>query len=230
MRADDNASLQSWLTRTKYKWLSHEVQNEMLELMAFNVLSVVLSDLQTAVSYSIMVDETTVCSTKEQIVLCFRHCDVGLQLGLQMHEVFARFCDLAQQGENTLFQTVTTVLQSFNIDLNECRGQCFDGAVNVAGRLSGLQDKIRNAEPRALFVHCLAHNMNLVVQDAVSTISAYRDALSLRKTITFIIDSSKRLKRFEHIQMIDANSLRPFCPTWWVFARVSFRIRHCKLR
>jgi hypothetical protein len=173
--AADASDLNSWLARTQYKWLSHEIQNELLLLLADDVLHSLLRQIEEAKFFSIMADETMDCSRKEQLAVCFRYCDNSLET----HELFMGFYELAQQDATTLFNTVTDVLSRFNINISNCRGQCYDGAANVAGSVSGLQTKMREVEPKALFVHCNGHNLNLVVQDAVSTISQYRDAINM---------------------------------------------------
>ena len=83
--------------------------------------------------------------------------------------------------------------------------------------MNGLQANIREVESRALFVHCAAHTLNLVVQDAVGSVSSNRDILSMIGTmIAFVRDSPKRLRCFERLQQAKANALRPYCPTRWV--------------
>lgn len=87
LRGNDVPELQSWLARTKYRWISHDIQNEMLNILANNVLDRILKEVRTAKWYSIMVDETTDCSRKEQIVFCFRICNEELKV----HELFVCF-------------------------------------------------------------------------------------------------------------------------------------------
>jgi Domain of unknown function (DUF4371) len=213
LRATDVPDLQSWLARTKYRWISHEIQNEILNILATNIMDQILQEVQKSVWYSIMVDETTDCTRNEQMVFCFRICNEELEV----HEMFISFCDLQQQDAETLFNTVKQVLNNNKVEISNCRGQCFDGAANVAGHLNGLQAKIRDVEPRAVYVHCAAHSLNLVVQDAIANVSCYRDGMNMfGAMINFIRDSPKRLRMFEKIQEPDANALRPFCPTRWV--------------
>jgi hypothetical protein len=45
-------------------------------------------------------------------------------------------------------------------------GQGYDNGANMRGKHSGLQNKIRNINPRAFFVPCASHSLNLVVNDA----------------------------------------------------------------
>lgn len=84
LRANDVTELQSWLARTKYRWISHDIQNEILNIVAKSVLDQILREVNTALWYSIMVDETTDCSRNEQMVFCFRICDKELNV----HELF----------------------------------------------------------------------------------------------------------------------------------------------
>jgi len=128
----------------------------MLQLLADDVLRRILSEIRNAQYYSLMVDKTMDCSRHEQLVICFRFCDSQLEI----HELFTGFHESEHQDAATLFAIVKDILLRFNLDLNNCRGQCCDGAANVAGCLSGLQTRIREVEHRAVFVHCTAHTIN----------------------------------------------------------------------
>lgn len=41
----------------------------------------------------------------------------------------------------------------------------------MSGMYNGLQKRIKDIEPSAAYVHCSAHNLNLVVNDAVKEIT-----------------------------------------------------------
>lgn len=45
-------------------------------------------------------------------------------------------------------------------------GQGYDGAANMAGRFKGTQTVVRETYPKALYVHCAAHSLNLAVSAA----------------------------------------------------------------
>ena len=49
--------------------MSHDNQNEMLKIMAMNVLRKIASDLQAADYYTIMMDECTDVSNGEQVII-----------------------------------------------------------------------------------------------------------------------------------------------------------------
>lgn len=65
-------------------------------------------------------------------------------------------------------------------------------------------------------MHCVAHSLNLVVQDTMREVAAIRDFLVLtRELIVFVRVSPKRQACFESLQAAeDAQrlSLRPYCP------------------
>ena len=213
LQATDDHVLNEWLARSKYRWLSHDIQNEILQLLSDNVLRILCNKIRSQDFFAIMVDESTDCSRHEQMAMCLRYCNNELKT----EEVFVGFYELDRQDASTLFAVVNDILLRFNLDIKKCRGQCYDGAANVAGHLNGLQAKIRDVEPRALFVHCFGHTLNLVVQDSMSAVANFRDSIHLfGNIVNFIRDSPKRLCCFEKFQAPDANALRPLCPTRWV--------------
>ena len=59
--------LEEWLKRKSENYLSHEVQNELLQLMAHTVLRSIGHDLQATEFVSIMMDECADCTNREQV-------------------------------------------------------------------------------------------------------------------------------------------------------------------
>ena len=62
-----------------------------------------------------------------------------------------------------------------NLDLHNCRGQCYDGAANVAGSRTGTATQLHQVEERAIFTHCYGHALNLAVADVVKESRMVRD-------------------------------------------------------
>jgi hypothetical protein len=52
--------------------------------------------------------------------------------------------------------------------------QTYDGAAVMAGHLSGLCTRVLEKFPKALFVHCFAHRLNLVLQQVCMNIKECR--------------------------------------------------------
>ena len=78
-----------------------------------------------------------------------------------------------------LCETLLTGLRDYGIDLLGCVAQCFDGAAVMSGRCSGVQSRIRDLCPKAIYVHCFAHSWNLVIVDVVHDIARADDLFTL---------------------------------------------------
>lgn len=116
-----------------------------------------------------------------------------------------------------LLNIIRDVLLRYGLDVTKLRGQCFDGAANMSRKCSDVQTLLRKLESRALFVHCTAHTLNLVAQDAMKDIEMINNFLGVAKDmITFIRDSPKRIAIFKDLQATweeNLPTLSPFCPT-----------------
>ena len=225
-RADDVVELHEWLRRKeKFKWLSPEITSEILKTFSHAILQQLKDEVMTinAGYYGIILDETSDVANKEQISICFR----VVQENFLIEELFFGFYQTSITSSDVIYAIVKDVLLRFQFAINKCRGQCYDGAANVSGHISGLRTRILKDESRATYVHCRAHKLNLAVQDAMKNNKEIRDMLNLiRELIAFIRGSPKRLAWFSQFNESDrfngaGKSLRPFCPTRWTMRLVS---------
>ena len=61
-----------WLHKKHAKYISPDCQNEILRLMAHSVLRKIIASIHESMHYTIMADEVTDASNREQFVLCLR--------------------------------------------------------------------------------------------------------------------------------------------------------------
>lgn len=212
--------LKKWLQRDGYKWIHHSYIEEMIELFAQDILQQIIDLIKKAKYFAIIIDETTDVSRKEQVSVSIRI----VQEDLEAHEFFIGFYQTKDIKSNTLFTIAKDVLQRLGLNINDMRGQCYDGAFNMTGHINGLQIQIIKIESRAMFVHCFAQTNSLVAQDGMNEVPSSRNFLATaRGVITFIRDSSNRLACFNDLQasMTEEDveeqlpGLSPFCPTRW---------------
>ena len=89
----------------------------------------------------------------------------------------------------------------------------------MQGRLSGVAARIRQDVPQALPVHCLAHSLNLCLQDSGRKITLLRDALDIVREIVQLINKSPKRKHLFSEKLITHDSvhkgLKQLCPTRW---------------
>lgn len=77
------------------------------------------------------------------------------------------------------------------------RGQGYDGAANMAGKYRGVQARIREVVPGAVYTHCKAHNLNLSIIHACKE-PLVRNVMNTIQEIAFMFDySGKKLRIFK---------------------------------
>ncbi|GBP61946.1 Zinc finger MYM-type protein 1 [Eumeta japonica] len=96
--------------------------------------------------------------------------DNGNPKALVIKELFLGFHEAKDQTALAMSKQIIKSINDKNIPLNKCRGQGYDGANTMEGTYGGVQKLIKDIEPNAVCVHCAAHNLNLVLNDAVREI------------------------------------------------------------
>ena len=215
LRAQDDSRIEGWLTQRTDKYTSAEIQNEILKVMALNVLRKVVSSLRSTRFVTVMMDETTDASNFEQVVICLRWVDGNLDA----HEDFIGLYKVACTEAATLFTVLQDVLVRLNISFNHLRGQCYDGASSMSGLRSGVVKLVQNEEPRAVYTHCYGHPLNLACSDSIKGCPLMKDALDIVYEITKLIKKSpRRDSTFQTLrEEISPTSpgIRILCPTRW---------------
>ena len=85
-------------------------------------------------------------------------------------ERFIQFGELPRAKAEDCFSRLLSAIKNMGMSVTMCYGQSYDGASTMSDEISGFQTKIMEVAPNALFTHCCAHNLNLVLMDAVSSI------------------------------------------------------------
>nr|XP_014346736.1 PREDICTED: zinc finger MYM-type protein 1-like [Latimeria chalumnae] len=112
--------LKSWLNRTKYRWMSQDIVNEMIEIMAHDILRTLMTEIHEADFFSIIMDETADISVREQVSVCFRI----VNKDLETEEIFFGFYNTSDATSQALYTLLKDVLLRFDFPLEKCRGQC----------------------------------------------------------------------------------------------------------
>ena len=113
--------------------------------------------------------------------------------------------------------------------IKRCSYQVFTAFVsmlwpsNMSGSRNGIQALVKQEENQVLYVHCLAHNLNLCIQRTVSQCEIIRNVMDFAYELLQLINfSPKCLTLFNSIHSqaafngsIATPSLRILCPTRW---------------
>ena len=120
---------------------------------------------------------------------------------------------------------IISTLEDVGISLQDLRGQCFDGASNMSGNKSGVQKRIKDRQPKAIYTHCASHSLSLSIVSCCSVLSV-RNCISQIKSITIWIKLSPKRNGFlkailqKDIQsgtVSNKNLILNVCVTRWVF-------------
>jgi hypothetical protein len=120
-------------------------------MFSLAALRELIKNIKAAKYYSVMLDETADISAKEQIPFCIRSDDNDFCI----HEYFFGFYQTDDTRSATLFKCFKDVLTRFDLSFKDCRGQCYDGAANISGSISGLQTLIRGLEDYSRLCTCI---------------------------------------------------------------------------
>ena len=117
-KAKHDPDLQKWLGRKTNKYVAPDIQNEILKVMARQILRELISPIKTTEFFSIMADETTDASNTEQLVLCVRWVDASLVA----HEDLIGMYELKNIEANTITEAIKDALLLLDLPLTKLRG------------------------------------------------------------------------------------------------------------
>ena len=181
------------------KYTSPDIQKEILSIYASKVRRHIREDFGDS-KFSILVDETCDVAKREQMALVFRFVD---KAGFSQ-ERFFDLIHVANTKSMTLKDKLCSALSLNGFDIQNLRGQGYDGASNMRGELNGLQSLFLKVCPYAYYVHCYAHRLQLALVDASKEVVPV--AQFFQKLI-FIINnvdsSSKRHDELHDAQLVE---------------------------
>ena len=156
------------------KYLSPQIQNELIGLLSSQVKDEITCELQNALFFSVILDTTQDVSKADQLSEVYRYVKIEndetgkpVAVELKICEVFFSFREVKDQSAQGLAKEIINSLEEKGLDVRKCRGQGYDGAAVMTGVYHGVQQRIKEKAPYVYIVHCAAHNLNLVLSDAV---------------------------------------------------------------
>ncbi|KAE9523127.1 hypothetical protein AGLY_016468, partial [Aphis glycines] len=156
--------------QNKFSGLSKIIQNDLITCISEYLFSHIKQEIKQCMFYSVQIDDTTDITQKTQ-------CSIILRFVNKNSELVERFLGFHNVSDDHtaegLFNLISSVLNEFDIE-KKLVGQCYDGASVMAGHLTGLQARVKDVAPNAIFTHCLAHRLNLVLQNGCNMSSKCR--------------------------------------------------------
>eukprot|EP00112_Aurelia_sp_Birch-Aquarium-sp1_P015994 Seg3588.3 transcript_id=Seg3588.3/GoldUCD/mRNA.D3Y31 product="Zinc finger MYM-type protein 1" protein_id=Seg3588.3/GoldUCD/D3Y31 len=215
LRCDEDPSIVEWLQKKTYKFTLADIQNEMLEIMALGILREIAKNIQSAVIYTIMTDESADVSNKEQLVFCIRWVDDELIV----HEDFIGMHPMEGTSADQIVFIIKDILLRMNLRLEDARGQCYDGAAAMAGAKTGVATQIKAINGKCLYTHCYGHALNLAVGDSIKSVECLKGVFEVVREICKLIKKSpKRNTKLDDMRKKsknDSKGIHAICPIRW---------------
>ncbi|CAG9822034.1 unnamed protein product [Phaedon cochleariae] len=198
-------------------YVSKTIQNELIQCCGEVIVKKIVSKIKTAKYFTIIADETTDMSTKEQLSICVRYFDKST---FEIKEDFIMFIDVVDLSGENIASKILEALKNLDIDISDCRGQAYDGGSNMSGKFQGAQARIMKLQPLAAYSHCANHRLNLVISKAC-TIPSIRNAIGVVSSVAnFFRESAKRLYALEDEMNEDLkkgkHAVKKMCETRWI--------------
>ncbi|XP_076049468.1 zinc finger MYM-type protein 1-like [Oratosquilla oratoria] len=147
-----------------FKSVSKTIQKEILDCLLQIHHDQIRKEIKEAPFVAVMADDTIDVSEYTQMVIVLRYL-----LGEEVVERFWGFFTPENQTADGLSKCIldqlNTVLKG---NAEKLIAQTFDGASVMKGKKGGVQAKIKSVYNNAHFIHCYAHQLNTIMQNAAS--------------------------------------------------------------
>lgn len=135
-----------------------KIQKQIIKCCAQETTRRIIEDIGDD-HYAILADESSDVSHKEQLALCLRYVD---KLG-KVCERFLGLVHIADTSSLSLKAAIQSLLVSHHLTITQIRGQGYDEASNMKGQINGLKTLMMKESPSAYYIHCFAHQLQLVL-------------------------------------------------------------------
>ena len=167
-----------------------------------------IKDIKESKFFSFLADEASGCSNQVQLSFVLRFVDKDGQIREELLG-FLHF-ELGLSGK-PLDETILTEFGNLTLDINNCRGQGYDGAASVFCHINGLSAHILRINEKSVYTHCHSHQLNLVVTASYS-IQYVRNVLDQIKELLKMQDFSTE----NHASDFLKKKLKNLCRTRWI--------------
>ncbi|EOA28304.1 hypothetical protein CARUB_v10024511mg, partial [Capsella rubella] len=137
---------------------SPKIQKDIVNCFAKEVVKYVIEEIDHDV-FGLLVDESADISDKEQMAVVFRFVDKS---GI-VKEIFMTITHVSEISATALKFSIDDLFAKYGLSIRKVRGQGFYGASNMKGEFNGFRSLIQRESKSAYYVHCFAHQLQLVV-------------------------------------------------------------------
>jgi hypothetical protein len=143
-----------------------------------------------------MADEAGDMNNTEKLAICIRYIHEG-----DIKERFLSFIPLNKLDAKSITAEIEDFLKESGLSTLLCIAQAYDGAATMSGKDGGVQKLFRESHPCAIYVHCYAHKLNLVICAACKAIPDATDFFeTLEALYVFFVSSVKQSQDLKDVK------------------------------
>ena len=171
------------------------IQNDLLSCMLKVYTEEITRKIKNSSYVSVQADETTDISCKYQFVIIVRYVK-----DFEPVERFLKFVELQDRTAYGLTQALMKNLDSLNLE-SKLIAQAYIGAAVMRSSINAVQVQTKKFLPHAHYVHCYAHQLNLIIKKMASC----------NKTLKLFFSSLNGIGVFFTISPKRNTQLKKFC-------------------
>jgi hypothetical protein len=145
----------------------------MIECCSQELTENIISEIKGANMYAIMADEARDGKT-EQLALCVEGA---------FKERFLALTEVSQFNATSITAAIENQLVKKRIHQLKCVAQTYDGAAVMSGDVGDVQAHLKKKHPEAIYVHCYAHELNLVLCHTCKAVSEATEFFNMLESL-----------------------------------------------
>ena len=163
-RARTDATLQDFITNAPRNacYTSKTIQNDIIELCGNYVREYTNAAVMKGGYFAIIADEVTDSSNNHTVLgICNRMLDISNPGNVFVKEQLFDFVQLERTNSESVCKKLMEFYTLHSIDLNRVRAQTYDTTSSMSSAANGVNGRFRASYPKAIYLPCNAHILNL---------------------------------------------------------------------
>ena len=147
--------------------------------------------------FTIIADEVTDCHANQNILsVCIQFVDLISPKNPQIKDCLINLINVERGNASTISKKTLEPISHSSVSLNayNIHGQAYDGAAVMSSEIAGIQAKIKEISPLAVYTHCFAHSLNLSIA-ASCKVQEVRNLIGLINESYFFLSNRSKTKR-----------------------------------
>ena len=185
-------------------YLSHDIQNEFLSRDSCSVCDTSGVESYKIPKYFASLISLIILSRTAPANKVIHYVQSDFETGnVRVKETFIKFVELDKKDAAGYEAIILKSLQDDGLNFLDCRAQMYDNAAVMSGSISGVQTRLRERNPKAVFINCDNHSLNLAGVHAASTVDPTIITFfgTVQEVYSFFSGSTTRWKKMS--EMLD---------------------------